>query len=445
MRENMEKHFNERKNTNKVREKTVSNSDTRKKTNQIVKYKAIQKAKQNEDHKVINKVKTVEKRNDGDAGRCPYAKKCGGCALTGMPYPEQLKKKQHMMEELLGSFAKVEPIIGMKEPEHYRNKVHHVFDRDGKGNIIAGSYEAGSHKVVDIDECMIEDVKSQQIIKTIKELAKSFKISIYDEDSGFGLLRHVMVRRGFKSGEIMVVLVLSSPILPGKNNFVKALKKAHPEITTIVINVNDADTSMVLGEKETVIYGPGFIKDELCGCRFRISPKSFYQVNPVQTERLYKKAIEFAQLTGSETVIDAYCGIGTIGLSAASHAGEVIGIELNPDAVKNARLNARENGIKNARFFVGDAGDFMNDNADELHPDVIFMDPPRSGSTEKFMSAAVKMKPERIVYISCGPDTLKRDLKYFKKHGYKAERIQPFDMFPFTAEHVENVVLLTMS
>ena len=375
--------------------------------------------------------------------RCPYAKKCGACDLTGMPYAEQLSKKQRMMEELLGGFVRVEPIIGMKEPEHYRNKVHHVFDRDIKGHVIAGCYEAGSHKVVDIEDCLIEDEKSQQIIKTIKELTRSFKIKIYDEDTGFGLLRHVMVRRGFMSGEIMVVLALSSPILPGKNNFIKALRAAHPEITTIVINVNDADTSMVLGDKETVVYGPGFIRDELCGCRFRISPKSFYQVNPVQTERLYKKAIEFAVLTGSETVIDAYCGVGTIGLAAASHAGRVIGVELNPDAVRDARLNAKENGIRNAQFTVGDAGDFMNEMADEIKPDVIFMDPPRQGSTEKFMRAAVKMQPERIVYISCGPDTLKRDLQFFKKQGYMTKRIQPFDMFPFTAEHVENVVLLT--
>ena len=252
----------------------------------------------------------------------------------------------------------------------------------------------------------------------------------------------MLVRRGFKTGEIMVVLVLSSPILPGKNNFIKALKKEHPEITTIIINVNDADTSMVLGDKETVIYGPGFIRDELCGCSFRISPKSFYQVNPVQTERLYMKALEFAKLNGRETVIDAYCGIGTIGLAAAGKAKTVIGIELNADAVKDAVINARENKIKNARFIEGDAGEFMNEMADKLKPDVIFMDPPRSGSTREFMKAAVSMNPKRIVYISCGPDTLKRDLTFFKKNGYSIKRIQPVDMFPYTKTHVENVVLI---
>ena len=374
--------------------------------------------------------------------RCPYAKKCGACDCTGVPYAEQLKNKQHMMEELLGGFCRVEPIMGMKQPEHYRNKVHHVFDRDRKGQVIAGCYERDSHVVVDIADCLIEDEKCQQIIATVKKLTRPFKIKIYDEDSGFGLLRHVLVRRGFKTGEIMVVLVLSSPILPGKNNFIKALKAEHPEITTIVVNVNDADTSMVLGDKETVIYGPGFIKDELCGCRFRISAKSFYQVNPVQTERLYMKALEFAKLNGKETVIDAYCGIGTIGLAAAGKAKEVIGVELNHDAVRDAILNAKENGIKNARFTEGDASDFMNEMADELKPDVIFMDPPRTGSTEKFMRAAMRMEPKRIVYISCGPDTLKRDLTVFKKNGYIIKRIQPVDMFPYTKTHVENVVLV---
>lgn len=391
------------------------------------------------------KEKISAKLSDSNAKdkRCPYAKKCGACAFTGVPYKEQLEKKQHMMDELLGGFCKVKPIIGMEEPRHYRGKVHHVFGRDQKGHIIAGSYEANSHKVVDIDECLIEDIKSQQIIKTIKELSRSFKLKIYDEDTGTGLLRHILIRRGFKSGEIMVVLVLSSPILPGKNNFVKALRSAHPEISTIIININDADTSMVLGEKNINIYGPGFIRDELCGKSFRISPGSFYQVNPVQTEVLYKKAIEYAGLSGKETVIDAYCGIGTIGLAAADRAKEVIGIELNPDAVKDARINAKENGIKNAKFICADAGEYMEELKESAKADVIFMDPPRSGSTEKFILAAAGMKPKRIVYISCGPETLKRDLGIFKKNGFEAMKIQPVDMFPYTDQHVETVVLLS--
>ena len=342
-----------------------------------------------------------------------------------------------MVNALLSKYGKVEPIIGMENPYYYRNKVHAVFDRDRKGNIVSGTYEAKTHRVVPVENCLIEDKKSQEIIRTIRGLLKSFKIKTYDEDTGYGLFRHVLIRRGFKSGEIMVVLVLGSPILPSSNNFVKALRKEHPEITTVVLNINDRKTSMILGEREKVLYGKGFIRDELCGCTFRISPKSFYQVNPVQTEILYQKAIEFAHLTGKESVIDAYCGIGTIGLIASGHAKEVVGVELNKDAVKDAILNAKENQIRNVRFFQGDAGEFMEAMAAEGNSmDVLFMDPPRAGSDEKFMASAVKMGPEKIVYISCNPETLARDLKYLVK------KIQPVEMFAFT-EHVETVVLLS--
>lgn len=373
---------------------------------------------------------------------CSVAKKCGGCQYQGVAYQEQLKKKQKMEEDLFKKFCKVEPIIGMKNPCHYRNKVQSVFGRDRKGNIISGTYEANSHRIVPVEECMIEDVKAQEIIRTVRKLLPSFKIKTYNEDNGYGLLRHVMVRRGFKSGEIMVILVLGSPILPSKNNFVKALRKEHPEISTVVLNVNDKKTSMVLGDREINLYGKGFIRDELCGCTFRISPKSFYQVNPVQTEILYQTAIDYAELTGKETVIDAYCGIGTISLIAAKHAKKVIGVELNGDAVKDAKINAKENNISNAEFYKGDAGDFMVKMAENgQKADVVFMDPPRSGSDEKFMSSVVKLNPKRVVYVSCGPDTLERDLKYFKKHRYEAKKIQPVDMFPFT-EHCETVVKL---
>lgn len=373
---------------------------------------------------------------------CPISKKCGSCQYQGMAYHKQLQKKQRQEESLLGSFGKVEPIIGMKNPYYYRNKVHAVFDRDRRGNVISGTYEAKSHRVVAVENCLIEDQKSQEIIHTIKNLLKSFKIKTYDEDTGYGLLRHVMIRRGFKSGEIMVILVLGSPILPSKNNFVKALRKEHPEITTVVLNVNDKKTSMVLGEKEKPIYGPGFIKDELCGCTFRISPKSFYQVNPVQTEILYNTAIEYAGLKGKETVIDAYCGIGTISLIAAKHVKKVIGVELNKDAVKDAKINAKENHITNAEFRQGDAGEFMVKMAEnDQKADVVFMDPPRAGSDVKFLSSVVKLNPKKVVYISCGPDTLARDLKYLTKHGYQVKRIQPVDMFPF-CDHCETVVLL---
>ena len=300
-------------------------------------------------------------------------------------------------------------------------------------------------------------------------LLRSFKIKTYDEDTGYGLLRHVLVRRGFHSGEVMVVLVLGSPILPSKNNFVKALRKLHPEITTVVLNVNDKKTSMILGEKETVIYGKGYIEDTLCGCTFRISPKSFYQVNPVQTEILYTKAIEYAGLTGKERIVDAYCGIGTIGLIAASKAKEVISVtlisvELNRDAVRDAVTNAKRNDIKNVQFYNADAGQFMVEMAEyradqkknqvpdatksgkkatpDGNVDVVFMDPPRAGSDEAFLSSVIRLAPKRVVYISCNPETLARDLKYLTKHGYQAKECQPVDLFPWT-KHVETVCLLS--
>lgn len=375
--------------------------------------------------------------------KCSVSKKCGSCQYQGIPYKEQLAAKQKKMKKLLGKFANVKPIIGMDDPFYYRNKVHAVFDRDKKGNIICGTYEAKTHKVVPIEECMIEDKISQEIIRTIRDMLKSFRIKTYDEDTGYGLLRHVLVRRGFSTDEIMVVLVIGSPIFPSKNNFVKALRKKYPQITTVVLNVNDKKTSMVLGERDIVIYGKGYIRDTLCGCTFRISPQSFYQVNPVQTEILYKTAIEYAGLGRKETVIDAYCGIGTIGLVAAKRAKNVIGVELNPDTVRDARINAKENKITNARFYQGDAGEFMENMAENgEHADVVFMDPPRTGSDKKFMSSVIKLNPSRIVYISCGPETLARDLEYLTKHGYDVRKIQPVDMFSFT-DHCENICLLT--
>ena len=375
--------------------------------------------------------------------KCPYAGKCGGCQYQGMDYGSQLKEKQKYVQKLLKNYGKPEPILGMENPYYYRNKVHAVYKHQKNGEIISGIYEEGTHKVVPVESCQIENQEADKVIQTIRKLAKSFKIKIYNEDSGYGLLRHVLIRYGRVTGEMMVVLVAASPIFPSKNNFVKALRKEHPEITTVVLNINDKSTSMVLGERNIILYGKGYIEDELCGCRFRISPNSFYQVNPVQTEVLYQKAISLAGLSGKEKVIDAYCGIGTIGLIAASHCKEVIGIELNREAVKDAIGNAKRNSIKNVRFYQGDAGDFLVSMAQKGEKaDVVFMDPPRAGSSEKFMDSAAKMGPEKIVYISCNPDTLERDLKYLTRKGYQVDRICPVDMFPFT-DNIENVCLLS--
>ena len=387
---------------------------------------------------------------------CPYDKKCGGCNLLKHDYAEQIKIKKAALAKLLAPYGKLTEVIGMENPLHYRNKVHAVFTTDRKGNIISGVYEEGTHKVVAVDNCLIENEKADAIIATIRKLLPSFKLKVYDEDRRTGLFRHVLIRTAHSTGQIMVVLVLSSTMFPSKNNFVKALLKEHPEITTIVMNINDKHTSMVLGDREQTIYGKGYIEDVLCGNTFRISPKSFYQVNSVQTEILYNKAIEIAKLRGDETVIDAYCGIGTIGITAAAHMakvaennknnikrGNVIGVELNADAVKDAVANAKRNNMDNIRFYCDDAGRFMTRMAaNGQKADVVFMDPPRSGSDEAFLNCVAKLSPKKIVYISCGPDTLARDLGVLKKKGYKVEKMVGVDLFPMTG-HVETVVLLS--
>lgn len=331
----------------------------------------------------------------------------------------------------------------MKDPWHYRNKVHGVVAGDRHGNCFTGIYEKRSHRVIRVDSCLIENQKADEIMNTVTSLMKSFKMRPYNEDTGYGFLRHILVRTGYHTGQVMVVLVTASPVFPSKNNFVKALRKEHPEITTIIANVNNRNTSMVLGDKQQILYGKGYIEDVLCGKTFRISPKSFYQVNPIQTEVLYNKAIEFAGLTGKERVIDAYSGIGTIGMVASDNAGEVISVELNGDAVRDAVFNAKQNKVKNIRFYKDDAGDFMVKMASHKEKaDVVFMDPPRSGSDKKFLDSLLRLRPKKVVYISCNPETLARDLKHLTGNGYRIKEIQPVDMFPSTG-HVETVCLLS--
>lgn len=376
---------------------------------------------------------------------CPVYKKCGGCQLQNLSYPEQLKFKQNKVERLLKNFCKVEPIIGMENPYHYRNKVQAAFYTDRRGKIISGVYQSGTHHVVGIDLCQTEDVIADKIIVAVRKLLPSFKMTTYNEDTGKGFLRHILVKRGFATNQIMLVLVTGTPVFPSKNNFVKAILKQFPEITTIIQNVNNYNTNLVLGNNQKVLYGKGYIEDILCNCRFRISPKSFYQINPVQTEVLYNKAMEYADLNGNETVLDTYCGIGTIGIVAAKRgAGRVVGVELNGDAVRDAVVNAKANNLNNIRFYKGDAGEFMYEASDEDEkPDVVFMDPPRAGSDTKFLDSLIKMSPETVVYVSCNPETLARDLNYLSKNSdYKVRKIQPVDMFPHTA-HIECVVLIT--
>lgn len=375
--------------------------------------------------------------------KCQIFARCGGCQYIHLSYEEQRKKKHKYLQQLLGKYCKVEKVYGMEQPYYYRNKVNAAFGRKKNGEILAGTYEAGTHFVYENSDCLIEDRRAKEIIATIKLLVKSFKITVHNEDSGYGLLRHVMIRTAHKTGQIMVVVVTASPVFPSKKNFAKALMDRHPEITTIVQNINEKKTSMVLGDRNYVLAGKGYIEDVLCGKRFRLSPNSFYQVNALQTERLYNIAISFASLTGRECVLDAYCGTGTIGLALSDHAKEVIGVELNKDAVKDAIINAKQNGIRNVRFYCNDAGKFMSRLVtSDKHVDVVMMDPPRSGSNEYFLSSLCKLAPKRVIYISCGPESLARDLKFLTNHGYHVDKLVGVDMFPWT-QHCESICLLS--
>ena len=390
------------------------------------------------------KKKSISNNKSGvKSGNCPLYKKCGGCQLQNLTYEQQLRYKQVKCIRLLGKFCRVGEIIGMENPYHYRNKVQAAFALDRHSNIISGVYQSSSHKIVPVTVCMTEDEKADEIIGTIRRLLKNFKLRPYNEDTGRGFLRHVLVKRGFKSGQIMVVLVTGTRDFPKKKDFVATLLKIHPEITTVVQNVNNQKTSMVLGNRSEVLFGDGYITEQLGDFSFRISPKAFYQINPIQTEVLYNTTLEFAGLTGKETVIDAYCGTGTIGIFASPKAKKVVGVELNPDAVKDARVNAKLNSAENTEFYNADAGEFLADAAASNEKyDVVIMDPPRSGSTVKFLKSVVKLAPKTVVYVSCNPETLARDLMFLVRNGYKVKKIQPVDMFPHTS-HVETVVLLS--
>ncbi len=390
------------------------------------------------------KKKSISNNKSGvKSGNCPLYKKCGGCQLQNLTYEQQLRYKQVKCIRLLGKFCRVGEIIGMGNPYHYRNKVQAAFALDRHSNIISGVYQSSSHKIVPVTVCMTEDEKADEIIGTIRRLLKNFKLRPYNEDTGRGFLRHVLVKRGFKSGQIMVVLVTGTRDFPKKKDFVATLLKIHPEITTVVQNVNNQKTSMVLGNRSEVLFGDGYITEQLGDFSFRISPKAFYQINPIQTEVLYNTTLEFAGLTGKETVIDAYCGTGTIGIFASPKAKKVVGVELNPDAVKDARVNAKLNSAENTEFYNADAGEFLADAAASNEKyDVVIMDPPRSGSTVKFLKSVVKLAPKTVVYVSCNPETLARDLMFLVRNGYKVKKMQPVDMFPHT-NHVETVVLLS--
>ena len=370
-----------------------------------------------------------------------YEKKCGGCPLLALPYREQLAKKQARLQELLGGFAPVKAVQGMAEPLHYRNKAIASFATQ-RGKLVCGLYAEGTHRVLPGADCLLQEEILNKTLAAVLDAARACRWTAYNEDRGTGLLRHTVLRSS-GDGKVLVTLVTPGPDLPGSKNFCTALRKKAPWVVSIVQNINPTRSSAVLGSREKTLYGPGFVLDTLCSTQFAISSRSFYQVNRTQTEVLYKKALELARLTGRETVIDAYCGIGTIGLCAAPLAKQVIGVERNPAAVKDAAANARRNKIANARFVCADATEWMAAAAGEgLRPDVVFLDPPRAGSTPECIAAVNKMKPRRVVYVSCDPETLARDVAAFTRLGWRAAKFCPVDLFPQT-RHVETVVLLS--
>jgi len=399
------------------------------------------------DHGYGKVVKIYEASKNRLKAPCPIYSECGGCQLQHIDYISQLNLKTNYVKSSFESnnlpTNTLLPCIGMKDPYHYRNKVQMVFSEKGK-RILSGFYEENTHRVINVDNCHIQDEVANKIISTCKDLFIKHKIKPYMEDRGTGLIRHVLVKRSKATEEILVVIVTIEEMFPGRNNFVTDLRKLHPEITTIVQNINGRKTSVVLGDFERIIFGKGSITDVLMNKKFIISAKSFYQINARQTEILYKKAIELAKLVETDVVLDAYSGIGTIGILMAEHVKKVISVENNPISVKNAIQNARLNNVKNVRFYHEDASQFVkNLVSEETHIDVVLVDPPRAGLELSFIDSVLELKPKKVVYISCDPVTLARDLKLFTKEFYEIKRIQPVDMFAQTS-HVENIVLLAL-
>ena len=373
---------------------------------------------------------------------CPVATACGGCTFQNVSYKYELAFKKKKVEEALRKIGHintpVNDVIGMEEPYYYRNKIQVPFGRDNK-HIVYGFYKTNTHRIIPIKECFIEDKKAGPILQDIAYLMESMHIDPYNEDTRRGIIRHVLIRTSKTYDEVMVVLVTNALTFPSKGNFVKELTKKHPEIKTVVQNINLRDTNVILGEKEEVLFGKGFIKDTLLGLEFNISSKSFFQVNPVQCEKLYDIAIKFADIKENDEILDAYAGVATIGILCAKKGGHVTSVELVKEAVINGRDNAKRNNIKNIDILEDDCTKYLLNN--EKHFDVVILDPPRKGSTPEFLNALIKNKPDRIVYISCEPSTLARDLEILS-NKYSIDIVQPVDMFP-RSFHVETICLLT--
>ena len=379
---------------------------------------------------------------------CPVARQCGGCQIQAMSYEAQLAFKTRKVESNLkriGKFEEIpmESIIGMEDPFHYRNKAQFPFGKNRDGKIITGFYAGRTHSIIENTSCHLGKEVNEEILEKILAWMNAFHVEPYNEATGKGLMRHSLIRCGFRTGEIMVCLVINGRKIPGEEALVDSLKII-PGMTSISLNVNKEKTNVILGREVINLWGRPYIEDYIGEVKYQISPLSFFQVNPVQTERLYGKALEYAGLTGEETVWDLYCGIGTISLFLARKARKVYGVEIIPDAIEDARRNASLNGFTNTEFYVGKAEEVLPEKYEKegVRADVIVVDPPRKGCDETLLSTMVKMQPERIVYVSCDSATLARDLRYLCDNGYELKRVCPADMFPQTV-HVETVVLLS--
>ncbi|OQP11559.1 23S rRNA (uracil(1939)-C(5))-methyltransferase RlmD [Geobacillus thermoleovorans] len=379
---------------------------------------------------------------------CPVYRQCGGCQLQHLSYEGQLKAKEKQVKEVLARIGKldgvtVHPVIGMKNPWRYRNKAQ-VPVGEREGGLVAGFYKERSHEIIDMDACLIQQEKNDDVVQAVKRIVERYGIPSYDELAHRGVLRHIVARYGAATGEVMVVLVTRTNHLPHEQEIVRSIVREIPDVKSIVQNVNPERTNVIFGAKTRVLWGSEFITDRIGGIQFAISARSFYQVNPEQTKVLYDKALEYAELTGRETVIDAYCGIGTISLFLARKAKHVYGVEIVPEAIEDAKRNAELNGIQNVTFEVGAAEDVIPRWYEEgVRADCLVVDPPRKGCDAALLETIIAMKPPRVVYVSCNPATLARDLRILEDGGYETIEVQPVDMFPHTA-HVECVAKIRL-
>ena len=379
--------------------------------------------------------------------RCPQARACGGCQIQPLDYAKQLEYKENKVKELLDRVGKVsdyvmEPIIGMEDPWYYRNKAQFPVGTSKEGEIVTGFYAGRTHSIVPVEECFIQHPLNEQLMAIVRQWMNEFNVTAYDETKQTGLVRHIFTRIGKYTGEVMVCLVINGKKIPKPEVLIERLK-AVEGMTSICLNINRENTNVILGKTIKCLWGQDYITDKIGDIAYRISPLSFFQVNPIQTQKLYGTALEYAELTGNETVWDLYCGIGTISLFLAKAAKKVCGVEIVPEAIADAKENAKLNGIENADFFVGKAEDVLPEQYDKygVYADVIVVDPPRKGCDEKLLQCMVEMAPKRIVYVSCDPATLARDLNFLEANGYKVKKVRCTDMFPHST-HVETVCLL---